>query len=154
MVVASWKLHPAAPHPNSFCPFVLAAVVSAGTAALSFITLVRKEVYLVTFDGVSICYKLMLMHTMQEDIRSLLPEALELIRNKLDVLRASHLDGFERTQLDALQLDVRLASDDMIMPVQIPTKHVETREGEVHVTKSSEFRPGPQLDKHRCTKHV
>lgn len=45
----------------------------------------------------------------QEDIRSLLPEALELIRNKLDVLRASHLDGFERTQLDALQLDVRLS---------------------------------------------
>ena len=43
---------------------------------------------------------------LQEDIRSLLPEALELIRNKLDVLRASHLDGFERTQLDALQLDV------------------------------------------------
>jgi hypothetical protein len=45
---------------------------------------------------------------MQEDIRSLLPEALELIRNKLEVLRASHLDGFERTQLDALQLDVCL----------------------------------------------
>jgi hypothetical protein len=44
---------------------------------------------------------------LQEDIRSLLPEALELIRNKLDVLRASQLDGFESTQLDALQLDVR-----------------------------------------------
>lgn len=44
---------------------------------------------------------------LQEDIRSLLPEALELVRNKLDVLRGVHLDGFERTQLDALQLDVR-----------------------------------------------
>lgn len=49
-----------------------------------------------------------IVRAVQEDIRSLLPEALELIRNKLDVLRSSHLDGFERTQLDALQLDVRI----------------------------------------------
>ena len=45
---------------------------------------------------------------LQEDIRSLLPEALELIKNKLEVLKGTlALDGFERTQLDALQLDVR-----------------------------------------------
>lgn len=46
---------------------------------------------------------------LQPDIRSLLPEALELVRNKIDVLRGAHLDGFERTQLDALRLDVRNA---------------------------------------------
>jgi hypothetical protein len=45
---------------------------------------------------------------LQDDIRSLLPEALDLIKNKLDTLRMHlQLDGFERTQLDALQLDVR-----------------------------------------------
>lgn len=44
---------------------------------------------------------------LQPDIRSLLPEALELVRNKMDVLRGAHLDSFERTQLDALRLEVR-----------------------------------------------
>lgn len=60
---------------------------------------------------------------MQEDIRSLLPEALELIRNKLDVLRSSHLDGFERTQLDALQLDVRLSHHSLLV-VLVAMLHV------------------------------
>lgn len=49
---------------------------------------------------------------LQPDIRSLLPEALELVRNKMDVLRGAHLDGFERTQLDALRLDVRHPAPD------------------------------------------
>ena len=51
---------------------------------------------------------------LQPDIRSLLPEALELVRNKIDVLRGANLDSFERTQLDALRLDVRPA----VTPVQ------------------------------------
>jgi hypothetical protein len=45
---------------------------------------------------------------LQEDIRSLLPEALQLIKETLETVKQSlQLDGFERTQLDALQLDVR-----------------------------------------------
>jgi hypothetical protein len=59
-------------------------------------------------SAVHLCW---LQWYLQEDIRSLLPEALELIKNKLETLKSTvQLDGFERTQLDALQLDVRAAA--------------------------------------------
>jgi hypothetical protein len=46
---------------------------------------------------------------LQDDIRSLLPEALDMVRNKLETLKGTlQLGSFERTQLDGLQLDVRL----------------------------------------------
>ena len=45
---------------------------------------------------------------LQDDIRSLLPEALDMVRSKVEVLKGTlQLGGFERTQLDGLQLDVR-----------------------------------------------
>lgn len=58
---------------------------------------------------------------LQDDIRSLLPEALELIKAKLETLKSTvQLDGFERTQLDALQLEARFSPCHCVSVPSVP----------------------------------